>query len=55
MIQRGVKAIALQPKWCALRPGACDSSWSDLFSLLTAKLRAVLAGGLMTFKIVLGY
>ncbi|PPQ84283.1 hypothetical protein CVT25_013221 [Psilocybe cyanescens] len=22
--QRGVKAIALQPEWCALRPGACD-------------------------------
>ncbi|KAI1788841.1 N-acetylhexosaminidase [Ganoderma leucocontextum] len=21
---RGVKAIALQPEWCALRPGACD-------------------------------
>jgi hexosaminidase len=23
-IQRGVKAIALQPEWCALRPGKCD-------------------------------
>lgn len=23
-IQRGVRAIALQPQWCALRPGACD-------------------------------
>ncbi|GJJ15499.1 hypothetical protein Clacol_009777 [Clathrus columnatus] len=23
-VQRGVKAIALQPQWCALRPGACD-------------------------------
>ncbi|TFK70530.1 N-acetylhexosaminidase [Pluteus cervinus] len=22
--QRGVRAIALQPQWCALRPGACD-------------------------------
>ncbi|KAH9480379.1 Beta-hexosaminidase 2 [Psilocybe cubensis] len=22
--QRGVQAIALQPEWCALRPGACD-------------------------------
>ncbi|EIW52415.1 uncharacterized protein TRAVEDRAFT_53838 [Trametes versicolor FP-101664 SS1] len=22
--QRGVNAIALQPKWCALRAGACD-------------------------------
>ncbi|KAF8194199.1 N-acetylhexosaminidase [Pholiota molesta] len=22
--QRGVNAIALQPEWCALRPGACD-------------------------------
>ncbi|KIM43081.1 glycoside hydrolase family 20 protein, partial [Hebeloma cylindrosporum] len=22
--QRGVKAIALQPEWCALRPGKCD-------------------------------
>jgi hexosaminidase len=24
--QRGVAAIALQPQWCALRPGACDIS-----------------------------
>ncbi|KII91062.1 glycoside hydrolase family 20 protein [Plicaturopsis crispa FD-325 SS-3] len=24
MVQRGVKAIALQPLWCALRPGLCD-------------------------------
>ncbi|KAA1478991.1 N-acetylhexosaminidase [Dentipellis sp. KUC8613] len=24
MIQRGVKAIPLQPQWCALRPGLCD-------------------------------
>ncbi|KAK7680269.1 hypothetical protein QCA50_016779 [Cerrena zonata] len=24
MVDRGVKAIALQPKWCALRPGECD-------------------------------
>ncbi|GJE96907.1 glycoside hydrolase family 20 protein [Phanerochaete sordida] len=24
MVQRGVKAIPLQPEWCALRPGACD-------------------------------
>jgi len=23
-MQRGVKAISLQPQWCALRPGACD-------------------------------
>ncbi|KAF8895216.1 N-acetylhexosaminidase [Infundibulicybe gibba] len=23
-VQRGVKAIPLQPLWCALRPGACD-------------------------------
>ncbi|KAI0049453.1 glycoside hydrolase family 20 protein [Auriscalpium vulgare] len=23
-VQRGVQAIALQPEWCALRPGACD-------------------------------
>jgi len=23
-VQRGVKAIPLQPQWCALRPGACD-------------------------------
>ena len=22
--QRGIRAIALQPKWCALRPGKCD-------------------------------
>lgn len=22
--RRGIKAIALQPKWCALRPGKCD-------------------------------
>jgi len=22
--QRGIQAIALQPKWCALRPGMCD-------------------------------
>ncbi|TFK48766.1 N-acetylhexosaminidase [Heliocybe sulcata] len=26
MRQRGVKAISLQPLWCALRPGACDVS-----------------------------
>jgi hypothetical protein len=55
MVQRGVKAIALQPKWCALRPGACDSSWKDLYSVWMAKLRGIMAGGLMTFKIVLGY
>lgn len=24
MRQRGVGAIALQPEWCALRPGKCD-------------------------------
>ncbi|KAF7293004.1 Beta-hexosaminidase [Mycena indigotica] len=24
MVQRGVKAIALQPQWCALRPGLCN-------------------------------
>ena len=24
MVQRGVKAINLQPQWCALRPGVCD-------------------------------
>jgi len=24
MLQRGIKAIALQPYWCALRPGFCD-------------------------------
>lgn len=23
--QRGVAAIALQPLWCALRPGSCDA------------------------------
>ncbi|EAU86209.2 beta-hexosaminidase [Coprinopsis cinerea okayama7 len=23
-VQRGVRAIPLQPQWCALRPGACD-------------------------------
>ncbi|KAF8526999.1 beta-hexosaminidase [Hysterangium stoloniferum] len=23
-VQRGVKAIALQPQWCAIRPGICD-------------------------------
>ncbi|KAL5522576.1 hypothetical protein ACEPAG_8593 [Sanghuangporus baumii] len=25
MVQRGVRAIPLQPEWCALRPGECDS------------------------------
>ena len=25
MVQRGVNAIALQPEWCALRPGQCDA------------------------------
>lgn len=24
MVQRGVRAINLQPEWCALRPGLCD-------------------------------
>ena len=24
MVQRGVRAIPLQPEWCALRAGACD-------------------------------
>ena len=24
MRQRGIRAIALQPEWCARRPGACD-------------------------------
>lgn len=24
MVQRGVRAIALQPLWCALRPYLCD-------------------------------
>ncbi|KAJ1303293.1 hypothetical protein OPQ81_011490 [Rhizoctonia solani] len=24
MVQRGVRAIALQPEWCAIRPYACD-------------------------------
>ncbi|KAL0960600.1 hypothetical protein HGRIS_005632 [Hohenbuehelia grisea] len=24
MVQRGVKAIAMQPQWCALRPGRCN-------------------------------
>jgi len=26
MVQRGVRAIRLQPEWCALRNGACDLS-----------------------------
>jgi len=26
MANRGVQAIKLQPEWCALRPGVCDSS-----------------------------
>ncbi|KAF8895205.1 N-acetylhexosaminidase [Infundibulicybe gibba] len=25
MVQRGVRAIALQPQWCALRPGNCNA------------------------------
>ncbi|KAL5523179.1 NAG1_1 [Sanghuangporus sanghuang] len=25
MVQRGVRAIPLQPEWCALRPGECDA------------------------------
>jgi hexosaminidase len=25
MVQRGVRAIPLQPEWCALRPNACDA------------------------------
>ncbi|TFK70523.1 N-acetylhexosaminidase [Pluteus cervinus] len=25
MVNRGIEAIALQPHWCALRPGACNS------------------------------
>lgn len=24
LVQRGVRAIALQPLWCALRPGQCN-------------------------------
>lgn len=24
MVQRGVRAIQLQPQWCVLRPGLCD-------------------------------
>jgi hexosaminidase len=24
MVARGTQAIALQPKWCALRPGKCE-------------------------------
>lgn len=24
MVQRGIGAIALQPLWCAIRPGLCD-------------------------------
>ena len=24
LVDRGVGAIALQPKWCVLRPGECD-------------------------------
>lgn len=24
MVQRGVDAIALQPEWCAVRPGKCN-------------------------------
>lgn len=24
LVDRGVNAIALQPKWCVLRPGECD-------------------------------
>ncbi|EIN12436.1 beta-hexosaminidase [Punctularia strigosozonata HHB-11173 SS5] len=29
MVRRGVKAIALQPLWCALRPGQCDKVWGE--------------------------
>lgn len=25
MVQRGIRAIALQPHWCAVRPGLCDA------------------------------
>lgn len=24
LVDRGIKAIALQPHWCVLRPGECD-------------------------------
>jgi hexosaminidase len=24
LVQRGIKAINLQPHWCAIRPNACD-------------------------------
>ncbi|EPT01464.1 hypothetical protein FOMPIDRAFT_129075 [Fomitopsis schrenkii] len=27
MVQRGVRAIPLQPLWCALRPDECDLNW----------------------------
>lgn len=26
MVQRGIRAIALQPQWCAIRDGACNIS-----------------------------
>jgi hexosaminidase len=29
MVNRGVKAVALQPLWCALRPGQCDKVWEE--------------------------
>lgn len=25
LVDRGIRAIALQPKWCVLRPGLCDA------------------------------
>lgn len=28
-VQRGIRASALQPHWCALRPGQCDLSWNS--------------------------
>lgn len=35
MVRRGIRAIALQPHWCALRPGVCGLDASvDMFHIL---------------------
>ncbi|RXW23790.1 hypothetical protein EST38_g2063 [Candolleomyces aberdarensis] len=44
MVQRGVSAIPLQPQWCALRPGQCDSGGlpSTIWGFALKKLTKVI-------------
>ena len=49
MVQRGIRAIALQPQWCAIRDGACNiSPWIRLLVVVERMWNLHGSGGTLT-------